>query len=125
MMELKYISIKTHATLDSILVVFGLATPWLFGYSRVFEAALYTLFVVLMGFGANLITKYPAGFIKVLSFKCHQFAEWLLVPPFFILFPWIFFPDAGAMPWIMNAIGIIVLIYSALTPLPSAQTSVE
>ncbi|HEX9811762.1 MAG TPA: hypothetical protein VGA88_06720 [Burkholderiales bacterium] len=108
------IGLKVHATLDVAFAVAALAAPWVLGYADLRAATLYTVAVALLGFGLNLITDYPAGVLKILPFKWHRVVEWFSPPPFIIV-PWVFFADARAMPWLLSAIGIAIVLNASLT----------
>jgi len=114
MQEYGPIAIKPHVALDYTYVALGLAGPWLLGYSHHVGATAYTLALALFGLGLNLLTDNPGGVWKVLPFKWHQFVEWAAPPPFIVV-PWLFFADAGAMPWFLSGIGVAILVNSALT----------
>jgi hypothetical protein len=85
------ISIRPHVALDCAYVVLGLVAPWWFGFSHHTAATACTIGLALFGLALNLV----------------------------ILVPWLFFAEAGAMPWFLSAVGIAILLNSAFTrPLP-------
>jgi hypothetical protein len=108
------LTLRMHMALDYALPVFGLACPWLLGYSHWQGATLYTFGLVAMGLGLNLVTQYPAGLLRLLPFAWHRWVEFTSPAPF-ILGPWLWFADAGAMPWAMSGIGAAILFNAALT----------
>lgn len=113
------ISLRAHARIDAVLVVVGLAAPWVFGYSDHRLATLGTLALTAFGLGLNLVTDYPGGLWKRLPFRWHRVVEWTAPVPFSGL-PWLAFPEAGAAPWFLSALGIAILLNSLLArPAPS------
>jgi hypothetical protein len=62
----------------------------------------------------NLITNYPLGVLKMLPMKWHRRVEFTTPGPF-IAVPWIFFSEAGAMPWACTAAGLLVVVNALLT----------
>lgn len=108
------ISLDTHVALDYGLVALGLAAPWLLGFSHLAGATAYTLALAAFGLGLNLVSNFPGGLWKRLPFRWHRLVEWSSPPPF-IVGPWLFFADAGAMPWVLSAIGTGILLNAALT----------
>ena len=101
-------SLKRHVALDYALVGFGALAPWLFGFSHLPAATAYTLALVLLGAGLNVVTDYPGGVWKVLPFRWHRIIEWSS-PGAFVLVPWLFFREAGAMPWAVSALGLAIV----------------
>jgi hypothetical protein len=108
------INIKQHVILDYFFVALGLVAPWVLGFSQHQGATVYTLALALFGLALNVITNNPGGLWKVLPFEWHQYVEWAAPPPF-ILVPWFFFSDAGAMPWALTAVGLAILLNSVFT----------
>ena len=108
------ISVRAHACLDAIFVVIGLAAPWALRYGDHRLATLVTLALVAFGLGLNLVTAYPGGLWKRLPFRWHRTIEWTAPVPFAGL-PWLLFPEAGAAPWFLSALGIAILLNSVLT----------
>lgn len=103
-----------HVRLDHGLVLLGAASPWVLGFSGHLGATLYTLGLAAFGLGLNAITDYPGGIWKVLPFNWHRYVEFAAPPPF-ILVPWVFFADAGAMPYVVSALGVAIVINAVLT----------
>jgi hypothetical protein len=108
------ISLPLHVGLDYTYAISGFLAPWLFGYSQHTGATIYTLALAAFGLGLNLVTDNPGGLFKLLPFRWHQWVEWATPGPFIIV-PWMFFADAGAMPWALTAVGLAILLNSALT----------
>jgi hypothetical protein len=108
------LSLRAHALIDALLVVIGLAGPFVLGYAGHTPATLYTFALVAFGLGLNLVTDYPLGLFRRLPFKWHQLVEWTAALPF-IAVPWLVFREAGAMPWFVSAIGAAITLNTALT----------
>jgi hypothetical protein len=108
------ISLNLHAAGDLIALMFLLASPWLFGFSQYSAATQYTVALVAIGMGLNVITDYPLGLFKKVPFKWHRIVE-LTSPPIFIVAPWYFFADAGLMPWVASAVGVGAVLNSFFT----------
>lgn len=125
MQSYRPVPIKLHVALDYLYVALGLAGPWLFGFSHHFGATAYTIALAIFGLALNVITDNPGGVWKVLPFKWHQYVEWAAPPPFIVV-PWLFFPQAGAMPWLLTGIGVTILVSSALTrPVPASSSNMQ
>jgi hypothetical protein len=58
------ISLKLHAAVDLIVLMFLLVSPWLLGFSQYSTATQYTVALVVIGMGLNFITDYPLGLVK-------------------------------------------------------------
>jgi hypothetical protein len=115
--------LRRHVILDYSFIVLGLAAPWLFGYSEHMGATLYTLALTIFGLGMNAVTNYAGGLWKVLPFQWHRYVE-LAAPPPFIIVPWLFFAEAGAMPWFLSALGVAIPLNAALTrPIDSSAAA--
>jgi hypothetical protein len=108
------INIKFHARLDNIFVIAGLLAPWALDFSHLKGATFYTVGLSLFGLGVNLATDYPTGMWKGIPFKWHRVIELLSPPPFIVLL-WLFFADAGAVPWFLSAVGIGILLNAGFT----------
>jgi len=108
------IGLAFHSVIDWLLVAAGLAGPVALGYSDQLWPAAYTYGAV--GFGAllNFATDYPGGLVKLLPMRWHQFVEWTSPAPF-IAGPWLLFPEAAEMKWLMLAIGAGIVLNTALT----------
>ncbi len=115
--------ISVHIALDYAFVVIGFVAPWLLGFQGYTAAMLYTLLLAAFGLGLNVITDYPGGLWRALPFSWHRYIEWA-APPAFILVPWLFFPGAGAMPYVLTALGIGIFANAALTrPAPPTDAA--
>ena len=114
MQESKPFPLSLHVALDYAFVVIGFAAPWVFGFHYQGAALAYTLLLAGFGLGLNLVTAYPGGAWRVLSFRWHRFIEWA-APPAFIAVPWLFFAEAGAMPYVLSAIGDGIFVNASLT----------
>jgi hypothetical protein len=69
---MKPISALPHGFLDYTVGLLLLVSPWLFGFENISVNATYTM--VGMGvvvLGLSLITNYPLGLIKAVSFPLH------------------------------------------------------
>ena len=107
-------SLRTHAILDAVLMGFVLVAPWLLGYTQHVGATQWSVALFFIGMGLNVVTNYPLGLLKKLPMKFHRMVE-MTSPAIFIAIPWIFFRDAGAMPWATTAVGVGVLVNTLLT----------
>lgn len=112
--------IRRHVFLDYLLVGAGLLGPWLLQFSHHAAATLYTL--ALSGFGLllNLTTRYPGGVWKLVPAPWHRLVEWTS-PGVFIVVPWVFFADAGAMPWLLSGIGVLIVLNATFNN-PTAES---
>ena len=108
------ISLRNHALLDAVLLGFILLAPWLLGYSHHVGATQWSVALLFIGMGLNIVTDYPLGLIRKLPMKFHKMVE-LTSPGLFIAIPWLFFRDAGAMPWAATAVGVGVLLNTLFT----------
>jgi hypothetical protein len=114
-----------HSVVDWLLVAVGLAGPLTLGYADQAWPAVYTYAAVGIGVLLNSITDYPGGLARLLPMRWHQAIEWTSPAPF-IAGPWLLFPEAAEMRWLLTAIGAGVLLNTALTrkarptPAPSA-----
>jgi hypothetical protein len=108
------ISLRNHALLDAVLLGFILFAPWLLGYSHHVGATQWSVALFFIGMGLNIVTDYPLGLIRKLPMKFHKMVE-LTSPGLFIAIPWLFFRDAGAMPWAATAVGVGVLLNTLFT----------
>jgi len=108
------ISLKLHAINDLISLLFVLISPWLLGYSDNAPATLYALAMFGGGMALNIASDYPLGFFKLIPMTWHRRIEFT-TPGIFIVAPWIFFAEAGWMPWALTAAGVMIVLNSALT----------
>ena len=108
------INLKMHAINDLIALVFTLVSPWLLGYSDNVLATWYAVAMFMGGMGINLISDYPLGLVKLVPMKMHRMVEFT-TPGIFIVVPWVFFRDAGAMPWALTAAGVLIVLNSLFT----------
>ena len=108
------VSLKTHATLDVVLLGILFVSPWVFGYSHHQGASLLAVGFPILGMGLNFITDYPVGLWRKLPMKWHRMVE-LTSPPITIVVPWVFFSDAGAFPWVASVLGTVIVVSSLLT----------
>jgi len=108
------ISLNAHAAIDVLLVVVGLSGPFVLGFSDQFWPTAYTIGVSLVGFGLNAITDYPVGLWRKLPFAVHRFIEWTSPAPF-VVAPWMYFADAGPMPWLLTGIGASIFLNATFT----------
>ncbi|HSG66482.1 MAG TPA: hypothetical protein VLD39_15845 [Gammaproteobacteria bacterium] len=108
------ITLRLHAVNDLVGLAFLLASPWLLGFDEHASATRCTVALVVIGMSLNFVTDYPLGIVRKLPFKWHKLVE-LMSPPLFIVAPWIFFADAGAMPWVTSILGLLVIVNAALT----------
>ncbi len=106
-------AMRLHVILDYLLVAAGLAAPWALGFSHHTAATAYALGLAVFGLGLNLITDYPGGLWKQLPFTWHRWVEWA-APPAFIVVPWGFFSDAGAMPMFLSLVGLSIVLNATL-----------
>jgi hypothetical protein len=121
MQETKPFPLSLHVVLDYAFVLIGLSAPWTLGFQEQTAAMLYTLGLAAFGLGLNAVTRYPGGVWKVLPFKWHRYIEWA-APPAFVVVPWILFSNAGAMPYVLSALGVGIFANATLTrPISSAQ----
>ena len=107
-------SLRTHALLDAVLLGFILVAPWLLGYSQHVGATQWSIALFFIGMGLNVVTDYPLGLLRKLPMKFHKMVE-MTSPGIFIAIPWLFFRDAGAMPWAATAVGVGVLLNTLFT----------
>ena len=108
------ISLQTHAILDAALLGLMLIAPWLFGYTQHAGTTQWSVALFFIGMGLNIVTDYPLGLIRKLPMKFHRMVE-MTSPGIFILVPWLFFGDAGAMPWVATIVGVGVMVNTTLT----------
>lgn len=108
------IPLGAHAFFDVALVAIGLSGPFVLGFSNQFWPAAYTIGASLFGFALNAITDYPIGLWRKLPFAAHRLIEWTAPLPFVVV-PWMYFADAGPMPWLMSAIGVAIFLNAAFT----------
>jgi hypothetical protein len=108
------ISLRTHALLDAVLLGFILVAPWLLGYTQHAGATQWSVALFFIGMGLNVVTDYPLGLLRKLPMKFHRMVE-MTSPGIFIAIPWLFFRDAGAMPWAATAVGVGVLVNTLFT----------
>jgi len=119
------ISLRTHALLDAVLLGFILVAPWLLGYTQHVGATQWSIALFFIGMGLNVVTDYPLGIVRRLPMKWHRLVE-LTSPGIFIVVPWVFFADAGAMPWAATVTGVAVVLNATMTreaPSPDAADS--
>lgn len=113
-------NLHRHVILDYALVIAGFAGPWLLQFSHLPAATLYTLALAGFGLLLNLLTQYPGGVWKLIPFRWHRLVEWS--SPFaFIVVPWVFFGDAGAMPWLLTAISSLIVLNATLSTPPVSE----
>ena len=108
------IHLGVHAAIDWLLVLAGAAGPFALGYADEFWPTAYTFAVTFIGLGLNAATDYPGGLVRVMPMRWHQFIEWTSPGPF-ILAPWLLFPDATGMKWLLTGIGAAIVLNTALT----------
>lgn len=106
--------LRLHVLLDYAFVLVGFAAPWALDYHAQGLATLYTLALATFGLALNIITNYPGGVWKLLPFKWHLYVEWASPPPF-IIAPWIFFAEAGAMPYVLSVLGVGIVVNALLS----------
>lgn len=114
MRQFSPVRLRLHVWLDYAFVLVGFAAPWALGYHVQAAATLYTLGLASFGLALNIITNYPGGVWKLLPFKWHRYVECAAPPPFIIV-PWIFFAEAGAMPYVLSALGVGVVANALLS----------
>lgn len=114
MLETKPFPLSLHVVLDYAFVLIGLSAPWALGFQEQTAATLYTLGLAAFGLGLNVVTQYPGGVWKVLPFKWHRYVEWA-APPAFVVVPWMFFAEAGAMPYVLSALGLCIFANATFT----------
>jgi len=103
-----------HVAFDYALVAIGFASPWFLRFSEYEGATQYALALAAFGLLLNVLTAYPGGLWKLLPFRWHRFVE-LTSPPAFMMVPWLFFAEAGAMPWAFTCIGAAIFVNATLT----------
>jgi hypothetical protein len=108
------IGLKWHALIDIGLVIAGLSGPFVLDFSHLLMPTLYCFAASLVGFVLNSITDYPIGIWRKVPFSLHQAVEWTSPVPF-IAVPWMYFSDAGAMPYFLSAIGVVIFLNATLT----------
>jgi hypothetical protein len=108
------ITLRQHAVNDAVALLFVLVSPWLLGYTQHVGATQYAVALFFIGMGLNVVTDYPLGVVKKLPIKWHKLVE-LTSPGIFIVVPWVFFADAGAMPWAATVAGVAVVLNATLT----------
>jgi hypothetical protein len=113
-------SVTAHAVLDVALVIIGFAGPFVLGFGQMTWPTAYCLGSAGFGLALNSITDYPVGIFRKLPFSLHRLVE-LSSPIPFVAVPWMYFADAGAMPWLMTGIGAAVFGNAVLTRSPKIQ----
>jgi hypothetical protein len=108
------IGLAVHSIVDWLLVAAAVAGPAALGYVDQFWPAAYTYGAAGIGASLNLITNYPGGLARFLPMRWHQLVEWTSPAPF-IAGPWLLFPEAVEMKWLLTTIGVGVLLNTALT----------
>lgn len=109
----KLLNPLAHGVLDYGLALTFLLAPALFGLEP--AAARLSYVIGFVCFGASLITKYPLGAIRLLSFPAHGVAEALMAAAW-IAMPWLFgFAENMAARNLFVALGIVLLAVAAVT----------
>lgn len=85
---MKPLSAKSHGVLDYATGILLIVSPWLFGFNDV-TTATYTMLVVgIIVLALSLMTDYPLGLVKAVSFPAHGKIE-TVGALFLLASPWI------------------------------------
>lgn len=69
---MKPISALPHGVLDYLTGILLVISPWLFGFDMISTSATYTMVVMgIVVLGLSMITNYPLGVIRSISFPLH------------------------------------------------------
>ncbi|HKY03959.1 MAG TPA: SPW repeat protein [Blastocatellia bacterium] len=72
---MKILKPKTHGIIDYAWAGAMIAAPWLFGFNKNREATLASISSGVGILGLSLMTRYPLGAVKVISFPVHGVIE--------------------------------------------------
>lgn len=112
-MKLKLLDARMHGFVDFLVVGLFAAAPMLLGFQGMTAHLCYGLAGVHLL--VTLLTDFPFGIAKVLSFRLHGWIE-LMVAPTLIALPWIFGfgNDRNAMLF-FSAFGAVVFLAWVIT----------
>jgi hypothetical protein len=93
-------SANTHATVEPVLAVLIIASPWIFGFSDVSEAKSVAIAVGVVMLLSGAMTQWRYSLVNLIPLSAH-FATDMLLGAFLVLSPFIFgFSDqGGATRW--------------------------
>src|ERR1700710_167896 len=119
---MKFISPKVHGIIDLLVVIFLLASPTLFDFTRftaVFTYALAGVHLVL-----TLVTDYEVGIIKALPFFLHGSIEFIVGDVLIALGYTLFNNDVTSKLFYI-CFGTVVLLTWLVTDYKGTRTAVQ
>lgn len=110
-----------HAVIDYAMAGTMMAAPWLFGFSRNRAARRYAVMSGAGILGLSLMTKYPLGAVKLVSFPAHGVVE-TLAGLMTAAAPWLLgFSRDPKAKWTHVASGLGTLAVVAVTDYSAAE----
>ena len=108
---MKILSPTQHGYLDYLTVVIFLLAPSLIGLTGLAGTIAYLLAAIHLAM--TLVTDFPLGVIKKLSFSIHGWVE-RIVGPALVFLPFVFGFDGAAKVFYL-VIGIVIIIVGLMT----------
>jgi SPW repeat len=126
---MRIIPTKTHGTLDYIVGILLIASPWIFGFNNESSTAKWTFIVIgIVVLATSLMTNYELGLMHVVPMHMHLMAD-ALAGIVLAVSPWIFgySGDAGKNAWLPAiVIGLGELAVAAMSdPWPTRHDVAE
>jgi hypothetical protein len=117
---LKLLNPLAHGVLDYGLALTFLLAPALFAFTQ--ASATLSYVIGFAYFGASLVTNYPLGAIRLLSFPAHGAIEAVMAASW-IAMPWLFgFAGNAAARNFFVVAGIVLLVVVAITDYRGLET---
>ncbi len=122
---MRFISTKVHGTIDYLMGLLLIISPWIFGFANDDAAQWVPILLGVSALVYSLITDYELGLLKVLSMKAHLMID-LVSGIFLAASPWIFgFSEEVYLPHLLLGIAEIgASLFTRQHP-PYPETSVK
>ena len=119
---MKFISPKIHGIIDLLIVVFLLASPTLFDFTRF--TAIFTYVLAGVHLVLTLVTEYEIGIIKTLPFFLHGSIEFI-VGDVLIALSYTLFNDEVNAKLFYICFGTVVLLTWLVTDYKGTRTDIK
>jgi hypothetical protein len=98
---MRFISTKTHGTMDYISGLLIIISPWLFGFNDGSAAQWTVVIIGVILMLTSIITNYETGIMKVMPMRVHLIMD-IIAGVVLIVAPWLFgFADRIVWPYII------------------------
>jgi hypothetical protein len=98
---MRFISTKTHGTMDYISGLLIIISPWLFGFNDGSAAQWTVVIIGVILMLSSTLTNYETGIMKVMPMRVHLIMD-IIAGVVLIVAPWLFgFADRIVWPYII------------------------